>query len=81
MPVFGCGSVVAIRKLCPLSTRRRHSAVPVQSQPEQWSRAELGALAVPMANKIPSGKKVLGYSLGTFLIAFPAMILVYRMMS
>jgi hypothetical protein len=34
-----------------------------------------------MANKIPSGRKVLGYSLGTFLIAFPALILVYRMMS
>ena len=48
---------------------------------EQWTRAGTGALAMPMANKIPSGKKVLGYSLGTFLIAFPAMILVYRMMS
>jgi hypothetical protein len=54
---------------------------PEQSLSEQWTRAKLGTLAVPMANKIPSGKKVLGYSLGTFLIAFPAMILVYRMMS
>lgn len=47
----------------------------------RWTQAKVGALVMPMANKIPSGRKVLGYSLGTFLIAFPAMILVYRMMS
>jgi hypothetical protein len=56
------------------------SKVPIDIH-ERWTRARAGTLAKPMANKIPSGRKVLGYSLGTFLIAFPAMILVYRMMS
>jgi hypothetical protein len=34
-----------------------------------------------MSKNLPSGKKVLTYTLGTLLVAFPAMILVYRLVS
>ena len=34
-----------------------------------------------MPKNLPSGKKVLTYTLGTLLVAFPAMILVYRLVS
>ena len=63
------------------NNRCGHSAISEQSFVGAKDPSQDWDVGLAMANKIPSGKRVLGYSLGTFLIAFPAMILVYRMMS
>ena len=47
----------------------------------RWTQATIGTLVRHMAKQIPSGRKVLTYSLGTLLLAFPAMVLVYRLVS